>query len=81
MNDKEQIFSFTEDNILQQITLSIPKPFIQSTNNVFHDLVSCVIEQQIHYRSSKKVFEKMLNNSKIKQLSKDNFHLFEQNYF
>ncbi len=81
MNDKEQKFSFTEDNILLQITLSIPEPVIQSTNNVFHDLMSCVIEQQIHYRSTKKVFEKMLDNSKIKLLSKDNFHIFEQNSF
>lgn len=48
------------DFILEKIILSIAPPQIISTNNVFHDLMSCLLEQQIHYRSTKKIFTKML---------------------
>jgi len=48
------------DPILSNIINCIDFPKIVSTNNVFHDLISCVCEQQIHYRSTKKIFQKML---------------------
>lgn len=40
------------DTILKKITLQTPKPVIESTNDVFHDLMGCIIEQQIHFRST-----------------------------
>ena len=45
--------------ILKNIA-AIPEPQIQSTNDVFHDLMSCILEQQIHYRSIKKRSKKCL---------------------
>lgn len=53
-------------------------PDWESTRNVFHDLVSCIVEQQIHYRSSKKIFAKALDRSGISQLMPANFGPFEQ---
>ncbi|HMO41449.1 MAG TPA: hypothetical protein PKE17_18710, partial [Saprospiraceae bacterium] len=49
-----------------------------STNNVFHDLMSCIIEQQIHYRSTKRIFAKALEHAGIEYLTLDNFTLFEE---
>ncbi len=69
------------DPILKKIMLDLPKPSIISTNNVFHDLMSCIIEQQIHYRSTKKIFEKMLNLANLKILSPENYQHFEQKSF
>jgi len=69
------------DTILERIILEIPKPEIESTGNVFHDLLSCVIEQQIHYRSTKKIFQKMLNAANLVNLAPDNFVSFEEKAF
>lgn len=66
------------DSILKEIISSIPYPEIKSTKCVFHDLLSCVIEQQIHYRSTKKLFEKLLKKADIKILTPDNFLQFEK---
>lgn len=66
------------DAILDTIVQQIPKPEIISTKDVFHDLMSCVLEQQIHYRSTKKIFEKMLNLAEIERLSPENFSEFEE---
>lgn len=66
------------DSILDEIAQQIPKPEIISTNDVFHDLMSCVLEQQIHYRSTKKIFQKMINVANIERLSLDNFSAFEE---
>jgi len=38
-------------------------PPLASTGDVFHDLMSCVVEQQIHYRSTKKIFAKALERA------------------
>ena len=65
------------DPILKNIIAAIPEPQIQSTNNVFHDLVSCIIEQQIHYRSTKNIFKKALERAGIEHLTPDNFYLVE----
>jgi DNA-3-methyladenine glycosylase II len=66
------------DPILEKIILQIPKPKIESTNDVFHDLMSCIIEQQIHYRSTKRIFAKALERASIDHLTIDNFHLIEK---
>ena len=69
------------DPVLKEIITTIPFPQIESTKNVFHDLMSCVLEQQIHYRSTKKVFQKMLDKSNLEILHPDNFSEFERNAF
>jgi len=68
------------DPILEKIIRQIPKPEIESTNDVFHDLMSCIFEQQIHYRSTKRIFEKALKKSSIEHLTLDNFYLVEEHY-
>jgi len=45
------------DPVLKKIIETIPAPNIKSTNDVFFDLMSCVLEQQIHYRSTKRMFQ------------------------
>ena len=67
-----------KDPVLEKIILQVPKPTIESTNDVFHDLMSCIIEQQIHYRSTKRIFAKALQRASIEHLTLDNFHLIEQ---
>ncbi len=76
-SENEKIFG-KNDPILQELILQIPKPQIESTNNVFHDLMSCIIEQQIHYRSTKRIFAKALERASIEYLTIDNFHLIEK---
>lgn len=71
----------TLDPILERIIIEIPKPQIKTTNNVFHDLMSCVLEQQIHYRSTKKIFQKMLNSANLELLTPENFHQLEEKAF
>jgi DNA-3-methyladenine glycosylase II len=44
-----------QDSILQQIVGQLEVPFVESTNHVFHDVISCIIEQQIHYRITKNI--------------------------
>lgn len=73
-----ELSSTFDDPILQKIIGQIEQPFIRSTNAVFHDLMSCIIEQQIHYRSSKRIFAKALERAGIERLTPDNFHLLEQ---
>lgn len=45
---------------------------------MFHDIMSCVLEQQIHYRSTKKTFQKMLAVSGLETLTPDNFEQLEE---
>ncbi|WP_312343077.1 DNA-3-methyladenine glycosylase family protein [Chryseobacterium binzhouense] len=66
------------DPVLEKIISQIPTIIINSTNNIFHDVISCIIEQQIHYRSTKKVFEKALERAGIEFLTIENFHLIEK---
>ncbi|MEM6298840.1 MAG: hypothetical protein AAF740_09155 [Bacteroidota bacterium] len=66
------------DPVLAKIMDVIPVPSHKSTGNVFHDLMSCIIEQQIHYRSTKRTFEKMLAKAEISELTSDNFSNFEE---
>ena len=60
--------------IMQRVSLSALVP----TQAIFHDLMSCVVEQQIHYRSTKKVFERALAKADITILTLENYPQFEE---
>jgi DNA-3-methyladenine glycosylase II len=66
------------DSILGSIIAQIPEPELLCTNDVFHDLMSCIVEQQIHYRSTKKIFAKAMERASIEHLIPENFYLFEK---
>ena len=66
------------DPILAKIIDQLPPVEHSSDGDVFHDLMSCVIEQQIHYRSTKKQFEKLLEKAGLERLTVDNFEVFEE---
>jgi DNA-3-methyladenine glycosylase II len=69
------------DPILGNIIQSMDEPITVSTNDVFFDLMSCILEQQIHYRSTKKKFQKMLDRAELKTLNPSNFSEFEEKAF
>jgi DNA-3-methyladenine glycosylase II len=69
---------FESDDILKNIIKTISLPQIESTGDVFHDMLSCIIEQQIHYRSTKNIFKKALERAGIERVRLDNFHLLEE---
>lgn len=69
------------DDVLKGISKVITLSSIENTQQVFHDLMSCIIEQQIHYRSTKKVFQKMMDAADLKILSVENFSVFEEKGF
>ena len=66
------------DPILDKIILQVPTPIINSTKDIFHDVMSCILEQQIHYRSTKRIFAKALERAGIEHLKPENFHLLEE---
>lgn len=70
-----------QDDILKDISKKIPAPDIVSTQNVFHDLMSCIIEQQIHYRSTKKTFQKIMDAASLEVLTIENFAQLEEKGF
>lgn len=51
--------------VIERLTLDD----IPSTGDVFHDLMGCVLEQQIHYRSTKGLYEKWLGKASIERLT------------
>lgn len=69
---------FKNDPILEKKVHQLSPPEIISTKDVFHDLMSCILEQQIHYRSTKKIFAKALVRAGIEHLDLNNFHLLEK---
>ena len=73
----EKDYLAKSDSVLKKIITTIPEPKIQSTNDVFHDMLSCIIEQQIHYRSTKNIFKKVLERAGIEYVTPNNFHLLE----
>lgn len=80
--DKQTISSLGQkDNILANIITLIPVPSIASTGLVFHDLMSCILEQQIHYRSTKKTFQKLMDTAGLAILTPDNFEVLEEKAF
>ncbi len=66
------------DAVLNSIAGSIFLPEVESTGNVFNDVLSCIIEQQIHYRSSKKIYKRLLEKAGLDQVYLHNFETFEQ---
>jgi DNA-3-methyladenine glycosylase II len=78
---KAEKYLASKDTQLAQIVALVPKPEIVSTNDVFHDLMSCILEQQIHYRSTKKIFQKMLQSANIDRLTLENFYAFGKSSF
>lgn len=66
------------DPILEKIVVQMDKPIVSSTKDIFYDLMSCIIEQQIHYRSTKRIFAKALERAGINHLTIENFHLIEK---
>lgn len=78
MNSTVQNHLSEKDEILKKIISNLSLSEIESTQNVFHDLMSCVLEQQIHYRSSKRIFQKMLSAANLDELTVYNFEVFEK---
>jgi DNA-3-methyladenine glycosylase II len=66
------------DPILKNIIAQISEPILESTGDIFHDMLSCIIEQQIHYRSTKNIFKKALERAGIEHVTLENFHLLEE---
>jgi DNA-3-methyladenine glycosylase II len=77
MEETKQFLS-KQDSILANIIAQIPVPIIETTGDVFHDMLSCIIEQQIHYRSTKNIFKKALERANIEHVTLDNFYLLEE---
>jgi DNA-3-methyladenine glycosylase II len=73
----ELFLSDIDQNLKPIIAQVKPNKFV-STNNVFHDLMSCIIEQQIHYRSTKNIFKNLLKRSEIETLNLENFEEFDK---
>jgi DNA-3-methyladenine glycosylase II len=65
------------DPVLARLMSTLLLPPLPSTRNVFHDLMSCIIEQQIHYRSTKRIFPKLLEAAGLTELTPQTFELFE----
>jgi DNA-3-methyladenine glycosylase II len=78
MESTVEEYLYEADDKLAEIINKVELPELKSTHNLFHDLMSCVIEQQIHYRSSKKQFAKMLVKTGLEELTVDNFSQFEE---
>jgi DNA-3-methyladenine glycosylase II len=76
--EKEKLQLSKSDAILSNIITQIPEPFQESTGDVFHDMLSCIIEQQIHYRSIKNIFKKAIERAGIEHVTIDNFYLLEE---
>jgi DNA-3-methyladenine glycosylase II len=66
------------DEVLKIIINRLPLPTVETTHDVFHDLMSCILEQQIHYRSTKKIFAKILERADLSHLSLDNFAILKE---
>jgi len=77
MTKAEQFLS-SVDSTLAEIIQQHEVSSLKSTGNVFHDMMSCIVEQQIHYRSTKRIFHKLLKEAQLEQLHPENFHLFLQ---
>ncbi|HEU4470932.1 MAG TPA: hypothetical protein VFR58_07615 [Flavisolibacter sp.] len=68
---------FQADPVLKALAAELSPQSWASTENVFHDLCSCIIEQQIHYRSSKYVFQRLMQEAGLDLLTPENFHQME----
>lgn len=77
-HEKQEYELAKADPVLATLLTQLERPVVISTGDVFHDLVSCIVEQQIHYRSTKKTFQKILDKAGIERLSPENFPVFEE---
>lgn len=77
MNKEQQLLA-SSDPVLRKIIEVIDLPEHPKTNPFFHDLMACIIEQQIPYRSTKNIFERLLIKSDINTLTPENFEVFEK---
>lgn len=68
---------FKNDEVLSRVVDDVVLPGWKSTENVFHDIMSCIIEQQIHYRSSKYIFQHLMQEAGLEELDVYNFHLLQ----
>ncbi|MEO1075398.1 MAG: hypothetical protein AAFX41_05460 [Bacteroidota bacterium] len=66
------------DPVLARLEQTVPLLPHMSTRDVFHDLVSCLVEQQIHYRSTKHVFARALDRAGLGRVTPDTFGEFER---
>lgn len=64
------------DEVMDGLIEDLPYPLIESTGNLYHDLIGYVIEQQIHYRSTKNTFGKLLTKAGLTELTPEVFDLF-----
>ncbi|MEO0468914.1 MAG: hypothetical protein AAF206_04775 [Bacteroidota bacterium] len=78
MTEKIKQHLIKTDEIMAGIIEQIDLPEIKRTDNVFHDLMSCIIEQQIHYRSTKKTFAKLMAEAGLEELTLGNFEVLEE---
>lgn len=78
MNTAALSFLSASDEVLSDIISTLDLPDHNSSGNVFHDLMSCIIEQQIHYRSTKNIFARLLEKASLTELTPDNFPVFEE---
>jgi DNA-3-methyladenine glycosylase II len=78
MTADSKTFLTNADPQLANIIATVPEPVVNSTGDVFFDLMSCILEQQIHYRSTKRTFEKMLTVAGLNHLTPENFSIFEE---
>ncbi len=69
---------FKADPILCRIVERLPLPQVHSTKNVFHDLLSCVLEGVIHYRSRGGLFDQLLDEARMSNLTVDKYEAFEK---
>jgi len=67
-----------KDPVLATIIDQVDFPQVSGSGDVFSDLMGCVIEQQIIYRSTKRTFQKMLERADLASLTLENWEKFEE---
>lgn len=65
------------DSYLAEIISKVEVDKHISTANVFNDLIGCIIEQQIHYRSTKNIYFNLLEKAGVTELMPSSFDQFE----
>jgi len=78
MNAKTIQYLKSKDPILEQIIGRVKVLPSIEPNPLFHDVMACIIEQQIPYRSTKKLFEKLLSKADLVVLTPANYAQFER---
>jgi DNA-3-methyladenine glycosylase II len=68
----------SRDEVLSKVISALDLPNIASTRDVFHDLIGCIVEQQVPCRSTKHIYERLLAKASITRLNPDNYADFEE---